>query len=208
MAISSIKTLVNDGGGGTTSTTNITNTKTGSTSNTNPEAQFEVINPDSGVVSNNIEKYTPTYRLSSIEEFKEAADLINQNRKEAKLQIDELSKNLYSTLNQINFSIKLIIETNGFLTQYTNDEANLLSQLTELLTVENKETTMELSNNIRFNNLFISSIFFFENFSRILIEAISEYLLNNGSALLDPGFDVKVEDIFNNYCEKFFIKND
>lgn len=203
MAIKTISELAVDGGGGGGTNTQTTVVKSGTVANT--QVNNETTTPTDG--SSNFDKPISTNKLSSISQFKEAADLINKNRKEVKLQMDELTNNLYSSLNQMNFSIKLIVRTNDFLTKYTNNQSNLQNQLEIDLNADNKETSIDLYSNIIFNNLFVTSILYFENFSRQLMEAISNYLVIN-EGIIDPStYDVKVKDIFDSYCEKFFIYN-
>lgn len=203
MAIKTISELAVGGGGGGGTNTQTTVVKSDTVANT--QVNNETTTPTDG--SSNFDKPISTNKLSSISQFKEAADLINKNRKEVKLQMDELTNNLYSSLNQMNFSIKLIVRTNDFLTKYTNNQSNLQNQLEIDLNADNKETSIDLYSNIIFNNLFVTSILYFENFSRQLMEAISNYLVIN-EGIIDPStYDVKVKDIFDSYCEKFFIYN-
>ena len=139
-----------DGGSGTSTSPNTTRTFY----TTSDDAEYTVFNPgideDSSITEEN--------GLRSIQDFKEAADLINGKRTEVKTQMQNLTKNLYSTLNQINFSFKLILDTNYYLTRYTNNEINLKDKLKEALETEGFDTPINMYDNVTFNNIFI---FFF-----------------------------------------------
>ena len=141
--------------------------------------------------------------MNTINEFKEASELIYSHRKEIKNQMDDLSKNIYSALNQLNFSLKLITDTNNFTTKYVNSEVSILQLLTNALTTPNVETTINLYNNVAFNNLFASSVIFFENFSKMLMESVSNYLINA------DGVETKtLKSMHEDYCNYMFIQND
>ena len=141
--------------------------------------------------------------MNTINEFKEASELIYSHRKEIKNQMDDLSKNIYSALNQLNFSLKLITDTNNFTTKYVNSEVSILQLLTNALTTPNIETNINLYNNVAFNNLFASSVIFFENFSKMLMESVSNYLINA------DGVETKtLKSMHEDYCNYMFIQND
>lgn len=205
MAIRIINKLVNDGGSGGTNTQTTETSVVKSDTVANTQVNNETITPTDG--SSNFDKPISTNKLASISQFKEAADLINKNKKEVKLQMDELTNNLYSSLNQMNFSIKLIIRSNDFLVKYTNNQSNLQDQLEIDLNADNKETSIDIYDNIIFNNLFTTNVLYFENFSRQLMEAISNYIITNEGVVNPSTYDVSVKDIFDSYCEKFSILN-
>jgi len=164
--------------------------------------EYTIFNP--GNDSSDINKKISKNKLRSIQDFKDAADTIELKRKDAKKQVNLLTKNIYSMINQINFSIKLILDTNNYLTRYTTNETNLKEKLESLLTVDDTEVYMSMYNNITFNNLFIKDILYFENFTKILQEAVSDYLISNGDI---ASYTITTEEIFSQYCKKFYIQN-
>lgn len=201
----SINTLDNGEGGGSTDSASLNHPKLFSVPTYSEVNNYPVWTPgndeDASVTQEN--------GLRSINDFKSAADLINSTRTEVKTEMQNLTKNLYSTLNQINFGFKLVLDTNNYLTRYTTNNSNLKDKLKEALengTTENPvETSIDMYNNVIFNNLFIGDILYFENFMRLLQEAISYYLVVNGDV---SGYTVTVQTIYDFYCEKYFIKNE
>ena len=141
--------------------------------------------------------------MNTINEFKEASELIYAHRREIKNEMDNLSKNLYSSLNQLNFSVKLIVDANNFISKYVNSEVSILQKLTTALTTPYIETTINMYDNVAFNNLFISSVIFFENFSKILMESVSHYLID-----AIPTDTRSLRAMYEQYCTDMFIKND
>jgi hypothetical protein len=141
--------------------------------------------------------------MNTINEFKEASELIYSHRREIKNEMDNLSKNLYSSLNQLNFSVKLIVDANNFISKYVNSEVSILQKLTTALTTPDIETTINMYDNVAFNNLFISSVIFFENFSKILMESVSHYLID-----AIPTDTRSLRAMYEQYCTDMFIKND
>ena len=69
--------------------------------------------------------------------------------------MDNLTSNIYSSLNQLNFSIKLIVDTNNFISKYINSEDTLLVRLTTAMTNNDIATKTDLYDNISFNSSFI-----------------------------------------------------
>jgi hypothetical protein len=144
--------------------------------------------------------------MNDLNQFKEAAERISTYRKEAKKEMDNLANNVYSTINQMNFSIKLIVDTNNFITKYINSETSILQKLTMALTQEmseDNEINVRLSDNVAFNTLFLSSVLFFENYAKMLMESVSHYLVhNNGTS------NRSLREVYDDYCKYVFIKND
>lgn len=186
-----------DGGTSTVTTPSTNNINTIPTVSTTPTPSA------SATAGNDIyTKYTPNVK-TSIEQFKAASESITQSRKDIKSQMDELANNIYSTLNQLNFSVKLITDVNNFLSKYINSEESIEAKLTYILTnaIED-EITLSLYDNVAFNSLFIKSVMFYENFARLLMDAISHYLTYDGSSVLS------IEAIHEKFCSDMFIKND
>lgn len=193
MAINSI-TAVTDGGGGTsTSTVTVTN----------PEVVTSDSTLSAEALSNvDITGYVTPIK-SSIEEFKAASVLITDYRNNIKTEMDELALNVYSSINQMNFSVKMITDVNNFLSKYINTATSIKDNLTLVLTgAIDFVPSFSLYDNVTFNNSFVSSIVFFENFSRILIEAVSYYLTYDGVS------NITVQTMYANYCTAMFIQND
>jgi len=116
--------------------------------------------------------------------------------------MDELANNVYSTLNQLNFSAQFLADTNNFLTKYVNTEVSITDRLNQAFLTPNTETPMRLYSDISFNSLFISSITFFENYARLLMESVSYYLTTNGTT------NQTLKSIHESYCKYVSIKND
>jgi hypothetical protein len=139
---------------------------------------------------------------SSISEFTLASELITTHRKAIKTEMDELASNVYSTLNQLNFSLKMITDTNHFLSKYVNTETSIKDKLVYALTTAlTEDVSISLYDNVAFNSLFISSMIYFENFARILMEAISYHLALHS-------IEESIYTIYEKYCNVMFIKND
>lgn len=141
----------------------------------------------------------------NIKDFKLAADEINNQRSMARTELETLTNNLYSTINQMNFSIKMITDTDRFVNKYIGKADRLLTQLTKSLTEENDNVYIDMYNAVLFNNNFVNSILAFENFSKIVMEAISDYLINTYD---DEGDDISLKDIHSVYCDSVSIDNE
>jgi len=155
-------------------------------------------------IENNAGDITGKEPKLNIEEFKEAAELINSYRKDIKAQMDTLANNVYSSLNQLNFSIKVIVDINNYVTKYINSEESIYLKLQKAFTENDFVTNVDLHNNVAFNTLFISSLLGFDNFGRLLNSAVSYYLTFN-----EQGANVKrsLESIHQQYCTDMFIEN-
>jgi hypothetical protein len=141
--------------------------------------------------------------MNTFEQFKEGANSINTLRREVVTEMDNLANNIFSSLNQANFSIKLIADTKQFISKYIDDEASFKERLKISLTeITSEEITLDMYNNMAFNSSFISSFSFFENFFRILAEAFSYYLASS------PGQSTLIRAVYNNFCKLKFIQDD
>lgn len=140
-----------------------------------------------------------TYNL---EDFKADAETITLQRAAVKTQMDDLAKNIYTSIHQLNFSTKLITDANYFLTKYIDTETSLYSKLNYALTTANIETTINLYDNITFNSLFIKSMVYFGNFAKILMEAVSYYYVVDGIS------ELSLKAIHELFCKAMSIKNE
>src|SRR5690554_3556809 len=114
--------------------------------------------------------------MSKFKEFKEIQEEINTVKEEMNDTINELVDNVYSSINQINFSIKLIVDIEHFINSYTGDITGLDSKLRTALTTPDFETNIDLNRNIMFSSIFIRSILEFEEFSKIMTTSILNHL--------------------------------
>lgn len=148
--------------------------------------------------------------MNNIKDFKIASETINSYRKDIKSEMDKLTRNLYSMLNQLNFSTKLIIDTNHFISKYIDSEKSVSDRLKASLGTVDITPTMNLYNNMAFNDSFISGVLAVNNFSKILNEAISNFLAKNelSSGTNNNTKIVTLEKIHGDYCKEVFIRND
>ena len=99
----------------------------------------------------------------SIDEFRTAANIITQYRNNVKTEMDLLASNVYSSLNQMNFSVKMITDVNNFLSKYVNTTSSIKDNLILVLTgAIDFIPKFSLYDNVAFNGLFIESITFEE----------------------------------------------
>lgn len=140
--------------------------------------------------------------MNDLKQFKEASETISSHRREVKTQMDSLTDNLYTSLHQLNFSLKLIVDADIFLTKYVSSGENLLDKLTAALTTAHTDTTIDLYDDIAFNSIFISGIIYFENFAKVLSESISHYLIVSGTV------NTTMQHIHSVYSNKYNIKNE
>lgn len=141
--------------------------------------------------------------MNSIKDFKDKIEGIEFELNEIKQYINSLNNNIYLSIIQINFSIKVIISLYAYINKYISSEQNVINSLnTSLINEQNGEDVgFSLYNLIGFNEEFITDVLYLENFSKMLLNAINDHLIINEDI-------ISLENIYNNYCSKNNLINE
>lgn len=126
--------------------------------------------------------------------FKERSKEINNNREYLKSRIKDFGNNIYSSINQINFSVKLWFKTYEFENTYLNRNVNIVEKIKS----PNNER-FKMSQLYFFNESFIKPIIEYKDMFKILLSAVSYNATRDVDSL---------EDIYNYYTTHGYLENE
>lgn len=143
--------------------------------------------------------------MNTINSLKEKITNLNNKTTEIKTITSSITNNLYTTLIQMNFSIKVIVQFYSYINKYIDSEQNVSSILNSNLDAEQNGETVNFSlyELVGFNKEFVTGVTNLENFSKLLLESISNHLVRS----IDDT-PVELKTIYKNYCDSNRLVNE
>ncbi len=163
--------------------------------------------------------------MNTIADFKNMMNELTSEIDQVKTITKSLTNNLYTSFNQMNFSIKVIVQFYAFINKYVYSSSNISQVLSKALIAEQgdeeqgdeeqgdeeqgdeeqggENINFSLYELIGFNESLITDYLRLDTFSKILVQAISDHLIKE-----DKNTNKSLEEIYEYYCEKTRIKND
>lgn len=143
--------------------------------------------------------------MNTIADFKNMMNELTSEIDQVKTITKSLTNNLYTSFNQMNFSIKVIVQFYAFINKYVYSSNNISQVLNNALIAEQNDENINFSlyELIGFNESLITDYLRLDTFSKILVQAISDHLIKEGNITKKS-----LEKIYEDYCKRTHIKND
>lgn len=148
--------------------------------------------------------------MNTITDFKNMMNELTSEIDQVKTITKSLTNNLYTSFNQMNFSIKVIVQFYAFINKYVYSSSNISQVLSKALIAEQGDEEQDGENInfslyelIGFNESLITDYLRLDTFSKILVQAINDHLIKEDKITEKP-----LEKIYEDYCERTHIKND
>lgn len=143
--------------------------------------------------------------MNTITDFKNMMNELTSEIDQVKTITKSLTNNLYTSFNQMNFSIKIIVQFYAFINKYVYSSSNISQVLNKSLIAEQNDEDINFSlyELIGFNESLITDYLRLDTFSKILVQAISDHLIKEGNIT-----EKSLEKIYEDYCKRIHIKND
>lgn len=144
--------------------------------------------------------------MNTIADFKNMMNELTSEIDQVKTITKSLTNNLYTSFNQMNFSIKVIVQFYAFINKYVYSSNNISQVLNNALITEQDDENINFSlyELIGFNESLITDYLRLDTFSKILVQAISDHLIKEKEVTTKKS----LEEIYEYYCESTHIKND
>lgn len=119
--------------------------------------------------------------MNKIKDFNVLSNEIITNKKDIKLLLKELTNNLYSSINQLNFSVKTILDFDTYMKNTIMSKTNFSDIINEAINTQFIEVDINMYSNIYFNIDLINGLSLWEEIFRHIQNAIGNDLTSTPS---------------------------